>query len=107
MIRMMIESTPRCLMMFTRNRPNPGSPHEQSKSVRSSIAARSFSCGINFNANSRTCACELFCSVSGISSPLSRARTKSLDLKWISLAPSSIAFLNISFIGIAPRGNAP
>jgi hypothetical protein len=53
MTRMTIMNEERCRSTLTRNRPTPGMPHEQSKSRRRSILARSSSLLISLSAMAR------------------------------------------------------
>src|SRR3954465_6250539 len=107
MTRITIMNEERCRRIFTRNRPTPGIPQEQSKSRIRSIRDRSSSLLISFSAMDLVWSGVSLCLVSGTSFPLIRARKTSPALMCRSEAPRSTAALMIFSNGSAGvRGRA-
>src|SRR3954468_22018925 len=105
--RITIMNEERCRRIFTRNRPTPGIPQEQSKSRMRSIRARSSSLLISFSAIDLVWSGVSRCLVRGTSLPLIRARKTSPALMCRSEAPRSTAALMIFSNGSAGvRGRA-
>ncbi len=101
--RITIMNDERCRSTFTRKRPTPGMPHEQSKSRRRSIFARSSSLLISLRAMARVWSGVSRCLVSGTGFPLIRARNTSPALMCRSDAPRSTAALMIFSMRSPPR----
>ncbi len=97
--RITIMNEERCRSTFTRKRPTPGMPQEQSKSRSRSILARSSSLLISLSAMARVWSGVSRCFVSATSFPLIRARKTSPALMWRSDAPRSTAALMIFSMG--------